>query len=161
MEALAVTGSVINLMAVRRLKQLHARPASQRKMRTVSAEKLDSESWQVWLAVLTLLLVGVEGESAHLSVWNNLSLRGFAFAIRIRADFPGQSRVKPIAEASGKLEHTLIGRQNQDIARGIENGRADLTIFQVPLHHFSGFRRKRIVEIIGDVVPNVLAIDSH
>jgi hypothetical protein len=30
--------------------------------RTRLPEKLDSESWQVWLAVLTLLLVGVEGE---------------------------------------------------------------------------------------------------
>jgi len=35
--------------------------ALRHQMRTVSAEKLDSESWQVWLAVLTLLLVGVEG----------------------------------------------------------------------------------------------------
>jgi hypothetical protein len=34
--------------------------ALRHQMRTVSAEKLDSESWQVWLAGLTLLLAGVE-----------------------------------------------------------------------------------------------------
>lgn len=60
MEALAITGSVINLMAVRRVRQLRARPASQWRMKPVSAEKLRSESWQVLLALVTLLLVGVE-----------------------------------------------------------------------------------------------------
>lgn len=60
MEALAVSGSVVNLLAVWRVRRLRARPASQWRMRPITAEKLRSESWQVWLAVLALLLVGVE-----------------------------------------------------------------------------------------------------
>jgi hypothetical protein len=67
MEILAIAGSVVNLIAVRRIRRLRARPASQWRMKPATHEQLRSESWQVGLAVLTLLLVAVEwGFHIHL-----------------------------------------------------------------------------------------------
>jgi hypothetical protein len=60
MEILAIAGSVVNLIAVRRIRRLRSRPASQWRMKPATQKQLRSESWQVGLAVLTLLLVAVE-----------------------------------------------------------------------------------------------------
>lgn len=60
MEIVAITGSVINLYAVWQIRRLRARPSSQWRMKPISSKQLRSESWQIRLAVLTLLLVGVE-----------------------------------------------------------------------------------------------------
>jgi len=60
MEILAIAGSVVNLIAVRRIRRLRARPESQWRMKPATKKQLRSESWQVGLAVLTLLLVAVE-----------------------------------------------------------------------------------------------------
>jgi len=60
MELVAVVGSVVNLIAVRRLRSLRARPASQWRMKPATGKQLRSESWQIALAVVTLLLVATE-----------------------------------------------------------------------------------------------------
>jgi hypothetical protein len=60
MEILAIAGSVVNLVAVRRIRRLRARPASQWRMKPAIAKQLRSESWQIGMAVLTLLLVATE-----------------------------------------------------------------------------------------------------
>jgi hypothetical protein len=60
MEILAIAGSIVNLIAVRRIRRLRARPASQWRMKPATNKQLRSESWQIGLAVLTLLLVAVE-----------------------------------------------------------------------------------------------------
>ena len=60
MELVAVIGSVINLYAVWRVRNLRARPASQWRMKPATSKMLRSESWQIGLAILTLLLVAVE-----------------------------------------------------------------------------------------------------
>ena len=60
MELVAIVGSVVNLYAVQRVRKLRARPASQWRMKPVTTKQLRSESWQIGLAVLTLLLVAVE-----------------------------------------------------------------------------------------------------
>jgi hypothetical protein len=60
MEIVAVAGSVVNLLAVWRIRSLRARPASQWRMKPATRKQLRSESWQIWLAVLTLLLVAAE-----------------------------------------------------------------------------------------------------
>jgi hypothetical protein len=60
MEIIAIAGSAINLIAVRRLRRLRARPASQWRMKPVTPKQLRSESWQIGLAVLTLLMVAAE-----------------------------------------------------------------------------------------------------
>ena len=60
MEIVAIAGSIVNLLAVRRIRRLRARPASQWRMKPVTTKQLRSESWQIGLAILTLLLVAVE-----------------------------------------------------------------------------------------------------
>ena len=60
MEVIAIAGSVVNLVAIRRIRRLRARPASQWRMKPATIKQLRSESWQIGLAVLTLLLVAVE-----------------------------------------------------------------------------------------------------
>ena len=60
MELLAVAGSLINLYAIWRVRSLRARPSSQWRVGPVTPEKKRSESIQIGLAVLTLLLVCVE-----------------------------------------------------------------------------------------------------
>jgi hypothetical protein len=60
MEIVAIAGSAVNLYAVRRIRRLRARPAAQWRMKSVSPKQLRSESWQIGLAVLTLLLVAIE-----------------------------------------------------------------------------------------------------
>jgi hypothetical protein len=60
MEMAAIAGSVVNLIAVRRIRRLRARPSSQWRMKPATSKQLRSESWQIGLAVLTLLLVAVE-----------------------------------------------------------------------------------------------------
>jgi hypothetical protein len=60
MEIVAIAGSALNLYAVRRIRRLRARPAAQWRMKPAASKQLSSESWQIGLAVLTLLLVAVE-----------------------------------------------------------------------------------------------------
>jgi hypothetical protein len=60
MEIVAIAGSIVNLVAVRRVRRLRAKPESQWRMRPATGKQLRSESWQVGLAVVTLLLVAVE-----------------------------------------------------------------------------------------------------
>ena len=60
MEIVAIAGSVVNLFAIRRIRGLRARPSAQWRMKPATSKQLRSESWQIGLAVLTLLLVAVE-----------------------------------------------------------------------------------------------------
>lgn len=60
METLAIAGALINLVAVRRVRKLRARPSSQWRMRPATASQIRSESWQIGMALLTLVLVFVE-----------------------------------------------------------------------------------------------------
>ena len=60
METVAVVGSLVNLYAVWRVRSLRARPSSQWRMIPPTAKQKRSESIQVWLAVVTLLLVCME-----------------------------------------------------------------------------------------------------
>ncbi|MBW4039711.1 MAG: hypothetical protein HIU91_12750 [Acidobacteria bacterium] len=60
MEIVAVTGSLINLYAIRRVRSLRAKPSSQWRMVQVSADKRRAESVQIAIAVVTLLLVAAE-----------------------------------------------------------------------------------------------------
>ncbi|MGA8938053.1 MAG: hypothetical protein WB439_02705 [Acidobacteriaceae bacterium] len=60
METIAIAGSAVNLFAVWRIRRLRARPASQWRLKPPTAKQLRSESWQIGLAVLTLLLVVAE-----------------------------------------------------------------------------------------------------
>ena len=60
METVAVVGSLVNFYAVWRVRSLRARPSSQWRMIPPTAKQKGSESTQVWLAIVTLLLVCAE-----------------------------------------------------------------------------------------------------
>lgn len=61
MMVLALAGAVANLYSVWRVRSLRARPAAQWRARPVSPKKMRAERLQIALAVITLLLLAVEG----------------------------------------------------------------------------------------------------
>ena len=65
MMTLALLGSVVNLYVVWRIRSLRARPASQWRVQPVTAKQRRSETIQIVLSILTLLLVGAETVAHH------------------------------------------------------------------------------------------------
>lgn len=71
MESIAIAGSVINLVAIWRVRSLRARPSSQWRATPLTPEKKRAESVQILLAILTLLLVAAEW-SVHLYLHHSI-----------------------------------------------------------------------------------------
>lgn len=69
MMIVAVVGSLINLYVIWRMRSLRARPASQWRVKTVTAKQKRGETIQIGLAILTLVLVIAE-EVTHRIVHN-------------------------------------------------------------------------------------------
>lgn len=69
MMLIAVGGSVVNLYVLWRIRSLRARPSSQWRVRPVTAKQKRSETIQIVLAVVTLVLVAAE-YITHLIVHN-------------------------------------------------------------------------------------------
>ena len=65
MMAVALLGSVLNLYVVWRIRSLRARPASQWRVQPVTAKQRRSETIQIVLSILTLLLVVAETLAHH------------------------------------------------------------------------------------------------
>ena len=65
MMAIAVLGSVLNLYVVWRIRSLRARPTSQWRAQPVTAKQRRSETIQIVLSILTLLLVVAEALAHH------------------------------------------------------------------------------------------------
>lgn len=65
MMIIAVLGSVLNLYVVWRIRSLRARPASQWRAQPVTAKQRRSETIQIVLSLLTLLLVIAEIFTHH------------------------------------------------------------------------------------------------
>ena len=65
MMVIAVLGSVLNLYVVWRIRSLRARPASQWRVQPVTAKQRGSETIQIVLSTLTLLLVVGETLAHH------------------------------------------------------------------------------------------------
>ena len=60
MELLAVAGSAVNLYVIWHIRSLRARPSSQWRTAPIPPAKRRAESFQIALAILTLLLVTAE-----------------------------------------------------------------------------------------------------
>lgn len=60
MMVLAFFGAVINLYVIWRIRRLRSKPAAQWRLQPVSKKKLNSERFQILLAILTLLLLAAE-----------------------------------------------------------------------------------------------------
>ena len=65
MMVIAVLGSILNLYVVWRIRSLRARPASQWRVQPITAKQCRSETIQVVLSILTLLLVVAEILAHH------------------------------------------------------------------------------------------------
>jgi hypothetical protein len=65
MMVIAVVGSTLNLYVVWRIRSLRARPASQWRAQPVTAKQRRSETIQIVLSILTLLLVVAETLTHH------------------------------------------------------------------------------------------------
>jgi len=64
--------------------------------------------------------------------------------------------VQAFAIAHRQLEDALIGSQDEDVPRGIQDGGADLAVLEMLLHEFARFGREGVVEKFGDAIPDVL-----
>jgi hypothetical protein len=60
MMVLAVGGSVVNLYVIWRVRSLRSRPSSQWRVQPVTSRQKRSETFQIVLAVITLVLVAAE-----------------------------------------------------------------------------------------------------
>jgi hypothetical protein len=70
MMALALAGSLLNLLALAQVRRLRRRPASQWRQQPPTARKLRMERLQIVLSVATLVLIAAE-EGLHYH-WHGL-----------------------------------------------------------------------------------------
>jgi hypothetical protein len=69
--------------------------------------------------------------------------------------------VEALAVAEWKLEDAVIGGEDEDVACGIEDGGADFAVLEVALHVGACGFVEGIVQIAGDLVPDVAAVQNH
>ena len=65
--------------------------------------------------------------------------------------------MQALAEANRQLKHAFIRGEDDDVARGVQNGRADLAVLEMLLNIQSNVLRQCSIQIAGDVTPNVFA----
>ena len=66
--------------------------------------------------------------------------------------------MKPLTETQWQLEDSFVRGEDQNISSGIQNCRANLTVFQMFLDFVSFRSFQVIVEVTRDVLPDVFAI---
>jgi len=66
--------------------------------------------------------------------------------------------VQTFAVADWKLEDTIICCEDENVARGVEDRRADLAVRKMLFDIDACLRIQGVVEIAGDVVPDVAAV---
>jgi hypothetical protein len=69
-----------------------------------------------------------------------------------------ETSMEPLTVTDWEFKDAIIGSQNKDVASRVDDCRADLTVLQVSLHQTECFNIKRVIEIIGDIRPDVLAL---
>jgi hypothetical protein len=79
-------------------------------------------------------------------------------SVRKAANLFFETRMKPLAEPKWKLEDPLIRGKDQNIPRGIQDGRTNLAVLQVFLYLLEHVRREAMVQVAGDVLPNMFAL---
>ena len=71
MIALALAGSLLNLVVLAQVRRLRSRPAAQWRQRPLTAQKVRMERMQILLSIATLALIVVE-EWLHLRIHHHL-----------------------------------------------------------------------------------------
>ena len=69
--------------------------------------------------------------------------------------------MEALAEADWEFEGAVVGGENDDVAGGIENGRADFAVLEVAFNVGAEFDRDTVVNVVGDVSPDVFAVQFH
>ena len=113
MMAIALLGSLLNLGILLQIRHLRNRPAAQWRQKPLSLHQRRMERAQMVLSLATLVLLGVE-EYLHFSS-APLALASLAGHLLI------ESRMQTLTEADRQFEDLVVGRQNQDIARRIQD----------------------------------------
>jgi hypothetical protein len=66
--------------------------------------------------------------------------------------------VKSLAVAEWKLEDAVIGGKDEDVACGVEDSGADFAVLEMALHIGACGFIEGVIEIAGDLVPDVTAV---
>jgi hypothetical protein len=69
--------------------------------------------------------------------------------------------MQAFAEANRQLKHAFIRSKDDDVASGVQNGRADLAVLEMLLNIQPNILRQCGIQIVGDVTPNVFAFYNH
>jgi hypothetical protein len=76
-------------------------------------------------------------------------------------DYLAEAGVQAFAVAYREFEGPVIGGEDEDVAGGIEDGGADFAVLEVQLDFTEKQRVELVIEILGDMFPNVFASDTH
>jgi hypothetical protein len=76
-------------------------------------------------------------------------------------DYQAEAGVEAFAVAYREFEGAIVGSEDEDVAGGIEDGGADLAVLEVQLDFAEEQRIELVIEILGDVFPNIFASDTH
>jgi hypothetical protein len=66
--------------------------------------------------------------------------------------------MEPLTVTDRQFKNAIISSQNEDVASRVDDCRANLTVLQVSLHLLKRLSIERMIEIIGDICPYVLAL---
>jgi hypothetical protein len=106
------------------------------KMIPVARNKAVTDILGVHAATRILIM-----ESPHTAVV------ALSFSRRRANELEIDALVKSFAETNRKLEDAIIGRQDDDITRRVQNGGADLAVIQMLLHGIPRFVRQCSIQI--------------
>lgn len=73
----------------------------------------------------------------------------------------GEAGVEAFSVAYGEFVGAVIGSEDEDVASGIENGRAHFAAFEMLLDGGEQIGIELMIQILGDVFPDVFALQLH
>jgi len=69
--------------------------------------------------------------------------------------------VETLAVTEGKLEDAIVRGEDEDVTGGVEDSGTDLAVRQMLFDVDAGLGVEGVVEIAGDVVPDMAAVQNH
>ena len=76
-------------------------------------------------------------------------------------DYLAEAGVQAFGVANGEFEGAIVAGEDEDVAGGIEDGGADPAVPEVQLEFAEKQRVELVIEILGDMFPNIFASDTH
>ena len=69
--------------------------------------------------------------------------------------------MEALAVAKWQLEDAVVCGEDENVARGVEDGGADLAVLEMMLHVGACGFVEGVIQITGDLVPDVAAVQNH